>query len=137
MNDCRWFSGPLENGPAMLALNSAFRVESHQAEANYVISGSRGYGDSTITKAPSTSILNQNPSLLTCLFDSHPQWVNHPTRVASHAAGHSTNKNGAIILATSNSSYGAFKRGVWSIGSDVILKDRPDEGPKAKIKSNH
>jgi aminoglycoside phosphotransferase (APT) family kinase protein len=29
--------------------------------------------------------------------------------------------------------YGAFKRGVWSIGSDVILKDRPDEGPKAKI----
>ncbi|KAJ5797040.1 uncharacterized protein N7518_005580 [Penicillium psychrosexuale] len=29
--------------------------------------------------------------------------------------------------------YGASKRGVWSIGSDVILKDRPDEGPKAKV----
>lgn len=29
--------------------------------------------------------------------------------------------------------YGASTRGVWSIGSDVILKDRPDEGPKAKI----
>jgi hypothetical protein len=29
--------------------------------------------------------------------------------------------------------YGASKRGVCSIGSDVILKDRPDEGPKARI----
>ncbi|KKK20288.1 hypothetical protein P175DRAFT_0505156 [Aspergillus ochraceoroseus IBT 24754] len=29
--------------------------------------------------------------------------------------------------------YGASTRGVWSIGSDVILKDRPDEGPKAKV----
>ncbi|KAL4875023.1 hypothetical protein BJY04DRAFT_233086 [Aspergillus karnatakaensis] len=29
--------------------------------------------------------------------------------------------------------YGASTRGVWSIGSDVILKGRPDEGPKAKI----
>lgn len=29
--------------------------------------------------------------------------------------------------------YGASKRGVWSIGSDVILKDRPDEGPKARV----
>ncbi|CAI7635368.1 unnamed protein product [Penicillium manginii] len=29
--------------------------------------------------------------------------------------------------------YGASTRGVWSIGSDAILKDRPDEGPKAKI----
>lgn len=29
--------------------------------------------------------------------------------------------------------YGASTRGVWSIGSDVVLKDRPDEGPKAKI----
>lgn len=29
--------------------------------------------------------------------------------------------------------YGASTRGVWSVGSDVILKDRPDEGPKAKI----
>lgn len=28
--------------------------------------------------------------------------------------------------------YAASTRGVWSIGSDVILKDRPDEGPKAK-----
>lgn len=25
------------------------------------------------------------------------------------------------------------QQGVWSIGSDVILKDRPDEGPKAKV----
>ncbi|KAJ5361169.1 kinase-like domain-containing protein [Penicillium brevicompactum] len=31
--------------------------------------------------------------------------------------------------------YGASQRGVWSIGSDVILKDRPDEGPKAKIEA--
>jgi hypothetical protein len=29
--------------------------------------------------------------------------------------------------------YGASKRGAWFIGSDVILKDRPDEGPKARI----
>lgn len=29
--------------------------------------------------------------------------------------------------------YGASTWGVWSIGSDVVLKDRPDEGPKAKI----
>ncbi|KAL4903877.1 kinase-like domain-containing protein [Aspergillus multicolor] len=29
--------------------------------------------------------------------------------------------------------YGASDRGVWSIGLDVILKDRPDESPKAKI----
>ncbi|KAJ5938882.1 hypothetical protein N7466_002016 [Penicillium verhagenii] len=29
--------------------------------------------------------------------------------------------------------YGASKLGVWSIGSDAILKDRPDEGPKAKV----
>ncbi|KAJ5100440.1 hypothetical protein N7456_006492 [Penicillium angulare] len=32
--------------------------------------------------------------------------------------------------------YGASTRGVWSIGSDVILKDRPDEGPKAKVEVN-
>lgn len=32
--------------------------------------------------------------------------------------------------------YGASERGVWSIGSDVILKDRPDEGSKAKIEAN-
>lgn len=31
--------------------------------------------------------------------------------------------------------YGASDRGVWSIGSDVILKDRPDEGRKAKIEA--
>lgn len=31
--------------------------------------------------------------------------------------------------------YGASQRGVWSIGSDVILKDRPDEGSKAKIEA--
>jgi len=30
--------------------------------------------------------------------------------------------------------YGASIRGVWSIGLDVILKDRPDEGLKAKVK---
>ncbi|KAL4782906.1 hypothetical protein BJX76DRAFT_348963 [Aspergillus varians] len=29
--------------------------------------------------------------------------------------------------------YSTSTRGVWSIGSNVILKDRPDEGPKAKI----
>ncbi|KAF9250476.1 hypothetical protein DTO006G1_5298 [Penicillium roqueforti] len=29
--------------------------------------------------------------------------------------------------------YGASQRGVWTIGSDVILKDRPDEGLKAKV----
>ncbi|KAJ5577057.1 hypothetical protein N7535_003983 [Penicillium sp. DV-2018c] len=33
--------------------------------------------------------------------------------------------------------YGASTRGVWSIVSDVILKDRPDEGPKAKIEVLH
>ncbi|PWY91894.1 kinase-like protein [Aspergillus sclerotioniger CBS 115572] len=29
--------------------------------------------------------------------------------------------------------YGAGNRGVWSIGSDMILKERPDEGPKAEV----
>ncbi|OOF99121.1 hypothetical protein ASPCADRAFT_513206 [Aspergillus carbonarius ITEM 5010] len=29
--------------------------------------------------------------------------------------------------------YGAHDRGVWSIGSDLILKERPDEGPKAEV----
>ena len=29
--------------------------------------------------------------------------------------------------------YSASPRGVWTIGSNVILKDRPDEGPKAKV----
>lgn len=29
--------------------------------------------------------------------------------------------------------YGASTQGVWFIGSDVILKDRPDEGPNAKV----
>ncbi|CAG8159700.1 unnamed protein product [Penicillium salamii] len=29
--------------------------------------------------------------------------------------------------------YGASRRGVWSIGSDVILKERPDEGPKTEV----
>jgi hypothetical protein len=28
--------------------------------------------------------------------------------------------------------YGADRRGTWSIGSDVILKERPDEGPKTE-----
>lgn len=31
--------------------------------------------------------------------------------------------------------YGASDRGAWSIGSDVILKDRPDEGAKARIEA--
>ncbi|KAJ5582383.1 hypothetical protein N7535_001003 [Penicillium sp. DV-2018c] len=29
--------------------------------------------------------------------------------------------------------YGASRRGVWSIGTDVILKERPDEGPKTEV----
>ena len=29
--------------------------------------------------------------------------------------------------------YGASQRGVWSIGSDVILKERPDKGPKTEV----
>ena len=29
--------------------------------------------------------------------------------------------------------YGASQRGVWSIGSNVILKERPDEGPKTEV----
>lgn len=29
--------------------------------------------------------------------------------------------------------YGASKSDVWSIGSDVILKERPDEGPKTEV----
>ncbi|KAL2846607.1 kinase-like domain-containing protein [Aspergillus pseudoustus] len=33
--------------------------------------------------------------------------------------------------------YGASKRGVWSIGSDAILKERPDEGPKNETKTLH
>ncbi|KAJ5185537.1 hypothetical protein N7491_006597 [Penicillium cf. griseofulvum] len=34
--------------------------------------------------------------------------------------------------------YGASRRGVWSIGSDVILKERPDEGPKTEVTTlNH
>jgi hypothetical protein len=34
--------------------------------------------------------------------------------------------------------YGASKRGVWSIGTDVILKERPDEGPKTETNTlNH
>ncbi|KAL3495896.1 hypothetical protein BJX62DRAFT_144832 [Aspergillus germanicus] len=31
--------------------------------------------------------------------------------------------------------HGASKRGVWSIGSDIILKERPDEGPKNETKT--
>ena len=31
--------------------------------------------------------------------------------------------------------YGASRRGVWSIGSDVILKERPDEGPRNEVKT--
>ncbi|KAJ5881715.1 uncharacterized protein N7529_000387 [Penicillium soppii] len=26
-----------------------------------------------------------------------------------------------------------IKRSVWSIGSDVVLEDHPEEGPKAKV----
>lgn len=34
--------------------------------------------------------------------------------------------------------YGAHNRGVWSIGSDLILKERPDEGPNIGVKTlNH
>ncbi|GFF96164.1 hypothetical protein IFM47457_10737 [Aspergillus lentulus] len=29
--------------------------------------------------------------------------------------------------------YGADLRGTWSIGSDVILKERPDEGPRTEV----
>lgn len=29
--------------------------------------------------------------------------------------------------------YGASRRGAWSIGSDVIMKERPDEGPKTEV----
>ncbi|PYI11380.1 kinase-like protein [Aspergillus sclerotiicarbonarius CBS 121057] len=29
--------------------------------------------------------------------------------------------------------YGAHNRGVWSIGSDLILKERPDEGPRLEV----
>lgn len=31
--------------------------------------------------------------------------------------------------------YGAHDRGVWSIGTDLILKERPDEGPKNEAKT--
>ena len=31
--------------------------------------------------------------------------------------------------------YAASRRGVWSIGSDVIMKERPDEGPKIEVKT--
>lgn len=31
--------------------------------------------------------------------------------------------------------YGASRRGVWSIGSAVILKERPDEGPETEVKT--
>ncbi|KAJ5701396.1 hypothetical protein N7488_008944 [Penicillium malachiteum] len=30
--------------------------------------------------------------------------------------------------------YGVSTQGVWSIGLDMILKDRPDEGLKTKVK---
>ncbi|CAP92240.1 hypothetical protein E8E15_005231 [Penicillium rubens] len=34
--------------------------------------------------------------------------------------------------------YGASRRGVWSIGTDVIMKERPDEGPKTEVNTlNH
>ncbi|KAJ5284261.1 MAG: aminoglycoside 3'-phosphotransferase/choline kinase family protein [Kocuria palustris] len=34
--------------------------------------------------------------------------------------------------------YGASRRGVWSIGTDVIMKERPDKGPKTEVKTlNH
>lgn len=29
--------------------------------------------------------------------------------------------------------YGASRRGLWSIGSDVIMKESPDEGPKTEL----
>jgi aminoglycoside phosphotransferase (APT) family kinase protein len=31
--------------------------------------------------------------------------------------------------------YGAHDRGVWSIGTDLILKERPDDGPKDEAKT--
>ncbi|PTU21422.1 hypothetical protein P175DRAFT_0544761 [Aspergillus ochraceoroseus IBT 24754] len=31
--------------------------------------------------------------------------------------------------------YGASRRGVWSIGSEVIMKERSDEGPKNEVKT--
>lgn len=31
--------------------------------------------------------------------------------------------------------YGAHNRGVWSIGSDLVLKKRPDEGPKIEVQT--
>jgi hypothetical protein len=31
--------------------------------------------------------------------------------------------------------YGASRRGVWSIGTDVIMKERPDKGPKTEVKT--
>lgn len=31
--------------------------------------------------------------------------------------------------------YGAHDRGVWSIGSDLILKERPNQGPKSEVKA--
>lgn len=31
--------------------------------------------------------------------------------------------------------YGAHDRGVWSIGTDLILKERPDDGPKNEAKT--
>ncbi|KAJ5753226.1 hypothetical protein N7520_010143 [Penicillium odoratum] len=44
----------------------------------------------------------------------------------------SNNKSDATTPATS-SYFTASKRGVWCIGSDVILEDRPDKGPKTQV----
>lgn len=66
-------------------------------------------------------LFNPHSTLISCnKLTSHdyPQCVNRPRKVVPHAGGH------------------ASIRGVWSIGSDVILKDRPDEGLKAKVEVN-
>jgi len=53
--------------------------------------------------------------------------------VVSHAGGHLTKKGSAIIY-TSHLKlfYGASTRGVWSIGSDVMLKGPARRGSKSK-----
>jgi hypothetical protein len=60
-----------------------------------------------------------------------PSWRRSHPKVALHVAGGPNCKSSALIHV--KPFYGADRRGTWSIGSGVVLKERPDEGPKTEV----
>ncbi|KAJ5950218.1 uncharacterized protein N7479_008631 [Penicillium vulpinum] len=59
-------------------------------------------------------------------------WLRNYLRAAVRVDERPSSKTNALIRAMLNS-FGASRRGVWSIGTDVIMKERPDEGPKSEV----